>query len=239
MRRIVRTTEPPALSAERAAGLAQVRALGRSPQRREIPDTYRKVARDLGLMQHRRCCYCEVFVHQEYNDVEHYRPCSLYWWLAWDWSNLLFACSRCNRKHKNDSFELAPGSRRLIPEELPPGLEVPLLLDPTEVDPREHIRYVCVKGKWVPTGRTPAGTHTIRLLVLDSDALIDHMTAYHETVIAPAISQLAQSVHDVRAPLEVVWRSTVERLTRPVAEFVGLAEDAIAARFPSYPHPPR
>lgn len=227
------------MSGHRAAGLAHVRALGRLPRREEIPDTYRKVSRALWSMQHMRCCYCEVFVHQEYNDVEHYRPCSLYWWLAWDWSNLLFACSRCNRKHKHDAFELAPGSRRLVPEEVPPGSEMPLLLDPAAVDPRGHIGYVCVKGKWMPIGRSSAGTHTIELLDLDSDALIEHMTRYYETTIADSIRQLARAVQDVRAPLELVWRSTIERLTCPGAEFVGLAEGALAARFPSYPDPPR
>ena len=89
MRRIVRTAEPPTLSGYRTEGLVRVRALGRTPKRKEIPATYHKVSRDLWLMQNRRCCYCEVFVHREYNDVEHYRPCSLYWWLAWDWTNLL------------------------------------------------------------------------------------------------------------------------------------------------------
>jgi uncharacterized protein (TIGR02646 family) len=207
--------------------------------RKEIPDTYREVAQALWRMQHMRCCYCEVFVHREFNDVEHYRPCSLYWWLAWDWSNLLFACARCNRKHKHDAFELEPGSRRLVAEQTPPGAEVPLLIDPSAVDPRAHIAYVCVKGKWVPTGRTPAGAHTIRELALDSDALIEHMTRYYESTLAPAIQQLARSVHDLSLPLELVWRSTVERLISPGAEFVGLAEDAIAARFPSYPQPPR
>jgi len=107
------------------------------------------------------------------------------------------------------------------------------------MDPREHIRYVLVNRKWLPTGRTPVGAHTIELLALDSDALIEHMTDYYETIIIDAISQLSRSVQDPSSPLELVWRSTVERLTRPGAEFVGLAEDAIATRFPSYPHPPR
>jgi uncharacterized protein (TIGR02646 family) len=239
MRRIARTPAPADLAGCRTAGLAAVRALGRPPTRKEIPDTYRSAAHELWRMQHMRCCYCEVFVHREYNDVEHYRPCSLYWWLAWDWSNLLFACPRCNRKHKNDSFELESGSRRLVAEEQPPGDERPLLLDPSTTDPREHIRYVLAAGKWIPTGRTPAGTHTIELLVLDSDPLVEHMTRYYESTIADAIHHLVRCVRDPRAPLEPEWQRTIARLTAPGAEFVGLAEDALAAQFPSYPRPPR
>ena len=60
--------------------------------------------------QHEKCCFCEAdFTANGYGDVEHFRPKSGYqtvvkgplikpgyYWLAYDWSNLLFSCQVCN-----------------------------------------------------------------------------------------------------------------------------------------------
>ena len=129
MRWISRDPIPPAgLAAWRDAALAQLRPKAPSITRDDAPRTYRHVATDLWKMQHYKCCYCEIAVHEAYNDVEHYRPFSRYWWLGWDWDNLLFACARCNRSNKAAEFELAPGSVPLVAEQRPPGGERPLLI---------------------------------------------------------------------------------------------------------------
>lgn len=54
-----------------------------------------------------RCAYCEVrFNTVAYGDVEHYRPKSIYWWLAYCYENYLPSCQLCNQKYKKDKFPI-------------------------------------------------------------------------------------------------------------------------------------
>jgi uncharacterized protein (TIGR02646 family) len=61
-----------------------------------------------------KCAYCEsnteVVAH---GDVEHYRPKSIYWWLAYTYDNYLYACQICNQSYKSNNF---PISANLYPE---------------------------------------------------------------------------------------------------------------------------
>ncbi|MWB93146.1 hypothetical protein GON26_02140 [Flavobacterium sp. GA093] len=54
-----------------------------------------------------KCAYCEantdVVAH---GDVEHYRPKSIYWWLAYTYDNYLFACQICNQTYKSNNFPI-------------------------------------------------------------------------------------------------------------------------------------
>jgi len=58
-----------------------------------------------------KCAYCEantdVVAH---GDVEHYRPKSIYWWLAYTYDNYLFACQICNQTYKSDHFPIREAS---------------------------------------------------------------------------------------------------------------------------------
>jgi hypothetical protein len=73
-----------------------------------------------------KCAYCEsVFDERRQLEVDHFRPLynSLgldgapspdhYWWLAYDWENLLPSCVECaQRKGARDSRSAAPGRAR-------------------------------------------------------------------------------------------------------------------------------
>jgi hypothetical protein len=54
-----------------------------------------------------KCAYCEantdVVAH---GDVEHFRPKSIYWWLAYTYDNYLYACQICNQIYKSDNFPI-------------------------------------------------------------------------------------------------------------------------------------
>ena len=52
---------------------------------------------------HNKCGYCERDISDDDKHIEHYRPKSRYYWLAYSWDNLLLCCSRCN-KAKSDKF---------------------------------------------------------------------------------------------------------------------------------------
>jgi uncharacterized protein (TIGR02646 family) len=55
-----------------------------------------------------KCAYCEAPTDTvAHGDVEHFRPKSTYWWLAYCWDNWLFACQICNQSYKRDQFPVA------------------------------------------------------------------------------------------------------------------------------------
>ncbi len=61
-----------------------------------------------------KCAYCEANTEVvAHGDVEHYRPKSIYWWLAYTYDNYLFACQICNQSYKSNNF---PIDANLYPE---------------------------------------------------------------------------------------------------------------------------
>ncbi len=58
----------------------------------------------LKTIYNHKCVYCEQSI--ERCDVEHYRPKSIYYWLAYSWDNLLYCCSPCNT-NKGNRFKVA------------------------------------------------------------------------------------------------------------------------------------
>lgn len=54
-----------------------------------------------------KCAYCEANTEVvAHGDVEHYRPKSIYWWLAYTYDNYLYACQICNQIFKSDNFPI-------------------------------------------------------------------------------------------------------------------------------------
>lgn len=53
---------------------------------------------------HNKCVYCEKDVGDSFYHIEHYRPKSVYYWLAFSWDNLMICCDKCNI-YKSDNFE--------------------------------------------------------------------------------------------------------------------------------------
>jgi len=52
-----------------------------------------------------KCAYCETHFNRSYIKIEHYRPKSIYYALAYSWSNLLPICDICNTT-KSNHFEI-------------------------------------------------------------------------------------------------------------------------------------
>jgi len=77
-----------------------------------------------------KCAYCEAPTDLvAHGDVEHFRPKSIYWWLAYCYDNYLYACQICNETYKGDSF---PVHGRTM--ELHPPLPTPFPADATKAD---------------------------------------------------------------------------------------------------------
>jgi hypothetical protein len=102
----------------------------------------------LRIAQHDKCGFCESKVtHVAFGDVEHFRPKAAfraiqgdaltrpgYYWLAYEWTNLLFACEPCNRRHKGNLFPLVDEATRARSHTDDITRETPLFIDPTAED---------------------------------------------------------------------------------------------------------
>lgn len=248
MIRIDRGPEPAELVAVRAAELARVRALAaQGPlQAKHFGGRYAVVKESLRRRQENKCCYCESKEQASRNDVEHFRPKTRaerspgstdtrgYWWLAWSWDNLLFACRNCNQSPaKLDQFPLAVGSTALQPEEQPPGLEQPLLVDPGSEDGIEHIQFVLTyqgsKQVWMPRARngSPRGDRTIRVCRLDRPELLDAYTDHVRDHVVPRVDEVDEAMDTGSHELvQRAWKRA-NVLLKPSLPFVGLSYDAL------------
>ncbi|MCU0289006.1 MAG: TIGR02646 family protein [Acidobacteria bacterium] len=116
-----------------------------------INNDYQKAKKALEKLYHGKCAYCEISNKAgSYMRIDHYRPKSLYPWLAVEWSNLVYSCEICNTK-KGNQFPLPEGIARVITGE--PGSEeclansqillgeTPLLLHPELDDPRQYLEF--------------------------------------------------------------------------------------------------
>lgn len=107
--------------------------------------------------QHNKCCFCESkFSDNSFGDVEHFRPKGAYkvngsrgltypgyYWLAYDWNNLMYSCEICNRSFKKNLFPLSNELTRK-PNHCHANLlanEVRLLINPNEEDPSNFITF--------------------------------------------------------------------------------------------------
>jgi hypothetical protein len=61
----------------------------------------------LSLESAGKCAYCEVNASAvTYGDVEHFRPKSVYWWLALCVDNYVYSCQQCNQHFKKNDFPI-------------------------------------------------------------------------------------------------------------------------------------
>jgi len=127
---------------------------------------------------HNKCAYCESnYTAVTPADVDHYRPKSGveedkihpgYYWLAYDYHNLLPTCPLCNRCGGKTSRFPIKGKRAMRPEDSLDA-EKPLLLNPyTDKNIEAHITFG-IKG--IIVGKTDRGLKTIEICMLDRETL--------------------------------------------------------------------
>jgi hypothetical protein len=141
-----------------------------------------------------KCAFCEsdVLANQP-GDIEHYRPKAEvkdednkdvmvvidevlqrhpgYFWLAYDWTNLLPSCRDCNARTKAKTKGEFIGKGTLFPvrdfRAVIPGQharEVPMIINPVFVDPIDHI---WIDNLGIVHAHTPEGKATIEILGLN------------------------------------------------------------------------
>lgn len=85
-----------------------------------------------------KCWYCETPNPRSDNSIDHFRPKSVYWWLAFDYENMRFSCTYCNSRRvdkvggtsggKQDKFPIF-GTSACGPEDSKEAEEA-VLIDP-------------------------------------------------------------------------------------------------------------
>lgn len=82
-----------------------------------------KAKEQLLIESNGKCAYCETPTSVvAYGDVEHFRPKSKYWWLAYCYENYLPACTVCNQRYKRDDFALKSKSKPLSGPDVKKGM---------------------------------------------------------------------------------------------------------------------
>jgi len=124
-----------------------------------------------------KCAYCETKISKRVDNIDHYRPNNgirsrehyypdLYWWLTYEWHNLLYVCREC-KQYKANYFPVE--GNRANASNRNTEIEYPLLINPCEDDPSQHFK-LSLKGEF--KGLTDKGIQTIELLKLNRNSLI-------------------------------------------------------------------
>ncbi len=137
-----------------------------------------------------KCAYCEESVRNHRGELDHYRPKGRvrdehgvlvtkeidgveighpgYYWLAYDWTNLLLACTACNQRMgewgKYDHFPV-DGEHAWLPGG--EADEKALLINPVCDDPCEHLFFDVSSGLFEPRAGSKRGEVTIKILGLN------------------------------------------------------------------------
>ncbi len=146
--------------------------------------SHKDVKEALEIIYNEKCGYCESKTkHVSSLQVEHYRPKAKveedlthngYYWLGYEWSNLLLACPKCNEQGaKGNKFPISGvrvsvHSTKYLADKFPLINEEPLLLNPEIDNPREHFIFDAY-GKI--ESYTTKGIKTIEICKLDRDKL--------------------------------------------------------------------
>lgn len=188
-------------------------------------DGYDVARQPLYDAQHKKCAYCERQEGLRNQPVEHFRPKAgaervaseaspidgnHYFWLAWSWENLFFACWSCNGKAtKGNKFPLLdhasalPEPARALALSWPAvhfdrKAEKAMLVDPSLEDPMNFIQWLPENPdaewkdlRWIPMNRDPdqRGDATIRIIGLRKD-LPEQVSAAIRGHLVPKMERL-------------------------------------------------
>ena len=187
--------------------------------------------------QHGKCSYCEQYKNGDFGCVEHYRPKGGfgsplqkpgYYWLAYEWQNLLFSCSECNTSYKRNLFPLVNENARNI-EHRDISNEEPAIINPVTTDPGDHIEFseFIIRPKLIDGQESLQGKTTIGVFRLNDrkdlkERRRNAWEAYNRELIKKAIFQKLNSADGI-----ALCDETLEQMKDDEAEFCGMFKNQV------------
>ncbi len=205
-----------------------------------------EVKETLLAMQHGKCAFCESKIeHISYGDVEHFRPKGGvkqaseaplirpgYYWLAYDWSNLLLSCQLCNQRHKGNLFPLADPAARARNHRADIDGESPMFIDPASDAPETLLGFRAEVAYGLDDGGR--GDATQKALELNRPALLERRRDLYQQLRALfdviAIGE-ARPGDPLLAPLAAQSRQILEQRVDDSAEYAGMIRSALRNGF--------
>jgi hypothetical protein len=188
-----------------------------------------------------KCAYCEIKIKGGFfGEGEHYRPKKRisfrengrlrvldvprndgYFWLMYDWRNLVPSCQDCNNR-KVDQF---PAKKHMLDPALDSDqldtLEHPFLLNPYRDDPSKHIRF----GKFgIVAPIDDIGRATIEVLGLDRESLTERRREKQELAHTALKFALIQYIGN---QISLTNNPDLQRYMESGAEFSAAVRDFI------------
>jgi len=191
----------------------------------------------LNAAQFGKCAFCEAKFVNDDAHVEHFRPKGKvdqypsgpssypgYYWLAYEWSNLLLCKSTTNSSIKRNFFPLRGRVTRNL-NHLGTNIESSLLIDPAAEDPRDHIRFYGEEIK----GITARGRRNISFFDL-RNAQIDESRRKHYRAlkaIKVGVDALLATGSTVNDPDVAEMIAILKESVLPSAQFSSMAIDLL------------
>lgn len=192
----------------------------------------------LNRLQRGICCYCECRYDATCpGDVEHFRPKNGwqqnrddkelhqpgYYWLAYKWDNLLYACEWCNRIYKHNYFPLKDPTKRFNPAVKDISAERPLLINPYEEQhPEKHLKFEGINI----SGRTPEGKASIDYYGLDRKGLNEPRQEVYNDI--NVLVDLATIAHAYGGAME---KEVVDRLKARIEEKIEAGQHTLMIKW--------
>jgi hypothetical protein len=191
-----------------------------------------------------KCAFCETSISNHYGDVDHYRPKGGvqdrnrkwvrirvgtktirhpgYFWLAYDWENLIPSCSGCNRfQHGVGKSNCFPVEGAYATKRGQERKEKPLLLNPRIDDPEQHIDF---DNNWFARPLTERGRLTIEIIGLNHKDLPRHRTREAQQTERVILVELAQLNRHTRQSL----KNEIDKIADSGEQFVAVRRKVVA-----------
>jgi len=198
---------------------------------------HEEVKKILNSLYHNKCAYCEGLANNAKSgtEMDHYRPKNGikginnhkgYYWLGYEWTNLLPTCEKCNGK-KSNQFPLQDEKQRISDNLEIEGFiksgkfiwdnfhiskltrENPLLLNP-EIDKVEEHFYFLPSGEIKPL--TEKGVATINICDLNRGSLIYERKKIADDIFRDVLDIFSNTIYSPSSHndmLKKLWKDKV------------------------------
>lgn len=176
-----------------------------------------------------------------------------YWWLAAEWTNLIPSCEQCNGnsyKHvhllNGESAYLKIQSRKSLTGKLDNfpivgiradsatdslSAEEPLLIDPTETDPKAHLAWVVendlslVSAALINEVPCARGHTTYRVLGLNRQKLVEARTELMRRILDDFLSIRENAIEAIHSSDPSTRKRSITRIERDIARIMSYTNE--------------